>query len=125
LIDYEFPDDNWGYRTLIVRKGIWLFDGESALNYVRSRHSTSDFDRSLRQQQVISAIKDKVLSTYLITSPLKIKELYDVFNRNVLTDLPLTKILSLAYSFRNIDEFSIVSSNMNDSCFYGSPVCNK
>jgi LCP family protein required for cell wall assembly len=123
LIDYEYPDSNWWYRTLIFKKWIWLFDWESALKYVRSRHSTSDFDRSLRQQQVISAIKDKVLSTYLITSPSKIKELYGVFTKNVLTDLPLTKILTLAYSFRNISEFSIVSSNMNDSCFYWSGTC--
>jgi LCP family protein required for cell wall assembly len=125
IIDYEYPDENWWYRTLIFKKWIWLLDWESALKYVRSRHSTSDFDRSLRQQQVISAVKDKILSSYLITSPSKIKELYEVFTKNVLTDLPLTKLLSLAYSFRNVDEFSIVSSNMNDSCFYWSGVCSK
>jgi anionic cell wall polymer biosynthesis LytR-Cps2A-Psr (LCP) family protein len=28
--------------------------------YARSRHSTSDFDRSERQQQVIKAIKEKL-----------------------------------------------------------------
>jgi LCP family protein required for cell wall assembly len=125
IIDYEYPDENWWYRTLIFRKWIWLLDWENALKYVRSRHSTSDFDRSLRQQQVISAIKDKILSTYLITSPWKIKELYEVFTKNVLTNLPLTKLLSLAYSFRNVDGFSIISSNMNDSCFYWSGVCSK
>ncbi|MEI8253412.1 MAG: hypothetical protein WCG25_06835 [bacterium] len=30
--------------------------------YARSRHTTSDFDRSLRQQQIIDALKDKLLS---------------------------------------------------------------
>lgn len=125
FIDNEFPDDNWWYRTLIFRKWTWLFDWEDALKYVRSRHSTSDFDRSLRQQQVINALKDKILSKYLITSPSKIKELYNVFNKNIKTDISLTKALSFAYSFRNIDEFSIITSNVNDSCFYGSGVCTK
>jgi LCP family protein required for cell wall assembly len=125
LIDYEYPDSNRWYRTLIFRKWIWLFDWEDALKYVRSRHSSSDFDRSLRQQQVISAIKDKILSTYLITSPWKIRELYEIFTKNVLTDLPLTKMLSLAYSFRNLSEFSIISANINDSCFYWSYTCSK
>jgi anionic cell wall polymer biosynthesis LytR-Cps2A-Psr (LCP) family protein len=72
----------------------------------------------LRQQQIISAIKDKILSTYLITSPLKIKELYDVFSKNVFTNISVAKMLDLAYSFRDIKDFSIISSNMNDSCFY-------
>ncbi|HBY75354.1 TPA: hypothetical protein DEG21_05965, partial [Patescibacteria group bacterium] len=35
-------------------------DGKTALKYARSRHSTSDFDRSLRQQLVIKAIKEKL-----------------------------------------------------------------
>jgi anionic cell wall polymer biosynthesis LytR-Cps2A-Psr (LCP) family protein len=28
--------------------------------YARSRHSTSDFDRALRQQQIIASIKNKL-----------------------------------------------------------------
>lgn len=125
FIDYEYPDNNWGYRTLKFNKWTWLFSWEDALKYVRSRHSTSDFDRSLRQQQVISAVKDKLLSKYLITSPWKIKELYEVFTKNVWTNIPLTKVLSLAYSFKNIWEYEIISSNMNDSCFYWSWICTK
>jgi anionic cell wall polymer biosynthesis LytR-Cps2A-Psr (LCP) family protein len=63
--------------------------GENALKYARSRHSTSDFDRSLRQQQVIDAIRNKLVSSYLITSPIKIKKLYDVFTEYVYTDIEL------------------------------------
>jgi anionic cell wall polymer biosynthesis LytR-Cps2A-Psr (LCP) family protein len=64
-------------------------NGENALKFARSRHSTSDFDRSLRQQQVIDAIRNKLVSSYLITSPIKIKELYDVFRKYVYTDIEL------------------------------------
>ena len=57
--DYEYPDGNRGYKTFILREGTWVLDGEVALMYARSRHSTSDFDRSLRQQEIISGIKKK------------------------------------------------------------------
>jgi anionic cell wall polymer biosynthesis LytR-Cps2A-Psr (LCP) family protein len=38
-------------------------NGRDALVYVRSRHSTSDFSRAQRQQQVIKAVIKKLLST--------------------------------------------------------------
>ncbi|MDD2907215.1 MAG: LCP family protein [Candidatus Gracilibacteria bacterium] len=125
FVDYQYPDERGGYKTLVFKKGIWLFDGDNALKYTRSRHSTSDFDRSLRQQQIISAVKEKLTAGYFLSSPGKIKELYGVFNENVKTDLNLSKILKLVYSVSSKDEFQIVSSNMNDSCFYGSTTCEK
>ncbi|MDD3144544.1 MAG: LCP family protein [Candidatus Gracilibacteria bacterium] len=125
FVDYQYPDGNGGYTTLVFKKGTWLFDGENALKYTRSRHSTSDFDRSLRQQQIISAIKEKLTGSYFLTSPLKIKELYQVFIDNVKTDLSLTKMIKIAYSIGTKEEYKIASSNMNDSCFYGSANCEK
>jgi len=60
LVDYDYPNGRGGYTTFVLRKGNWTLDGETALKYARSRHSTSDFDRSLRQQQIISALKKKI-----------------------------------------------------------------
>jgi hypothetical protein len=58
------------------------------LKFSRSRHSTSDFDRSLRQQQVIQAVKNKLTSNLLQeTSPAKIVELYNVFTKYLSTDI--------------------------------------
>jgi len=125
FVDYQYPDWNWWYKTLIFKKGIWLFDWDNALKYARSRHSTSDFDRSLRQQQVINAIKEKLTWSYFFTSPWKIKELYWVFSKNVETDINLTKILKLAYLVSWKDEYKITSSNMNTSCFEWSTNCEK
>lgn len=125
FVDNQYPDGNWWYKTLIFKKWIWLFDWENALKYVRSRHSTSDFDRSLRQQQVIKSIKNKLTWSYFITSPWKIKELYKVFKSNVYTDLTLTKVIKIAYSISWKNDYEIVSSNMNDSCFYWSSTCDK
>ncbi len=125
FVDYQYPDWNWWYKTLVFKKWIWTFDWDNALKYARSRHSTSDFDRSLRQQQVISAIKEKLNAWYFFTSPLKVKELYWVFNQNVTTDINLSKILKLTYTVSWKDEYKISSSNMNDSCYYWSTSCEK
>ena len=124
LVDEKFPDNNWGYRTFIVKKWTWLFDWETALNYARSRHSTSDFDRSLRQQQIIEAIKNKLLEWWFLSKVSKAKKFYDVFSKYVYTDIWLKDAVSI---FNEINDkwYQIVSSNLNDSCFEGDPYCIK
>lgn len=125
FVDYQYPDWNWGYKTLVFKKWTWIFDWENSLKYARSRHSTSDFDRSIRQQQVIKAIKDKLTWSYFLTSPWKIKELYEVFVNHVHTDITLSTIVKLAYHLNWAWDFKVLSSNLNDSCYYWSDTCEK
>ncbi len=125
FIDNKYPDWKWWYKTLVFKKWTWVFDWENALKYSRSRHSTSDFDRSIRQQQVIKSIKDKLTWSYFLTSPWKIKELYEVFINHVHTDLTLSTIVKLAYKLNWKWEFKVLSSNLNDSCYYWSNSCEK
>ncbi|QFR39219.1 LytR family transcriptional regulator [Candidatus Gracilibacteria bacterium 28_42_T64] len=125
FVDNQYPDGKGGYRTLVFKKGTWLFDGDSALKYARSRHSTSDFDRSLRQQQVIKAFKDKMTTGYFLKSPKKIKEFYDVFTKYVTTDVDFENIIKFSYTLKKVKEFKILSHSLNDSCFYGSSTCDK
>jgi LCP family protein required for cell wall assembly len=71
--DYTYPLGT-GYQTVSFKAGIQHMDGETALKYARSRHSSdngegSDFMRARRQQKVIMAVKDKILSTETLTSP--------------------------------------------------------
>lgn len=122
LVDNEYPDGNLGYTTFVLRKGTWILDGETALKYARSRHSTSDFDRSLRQQEILSAIKNKVLNEGYISSPSKITQIFSIVSSYIKTDLDIRTILSLVRSSRN--ESKIVSFNLNDSCSYGG-ICFK
>jgi anionic cell wall polymer biosynthesis LytR-Cps2A-Psr (LCP) family protein len=53
--------------------GLQHFDGDKALKYARSRHTTSDFDRSRRQQLVIEAIREKLMTANILTSPKKLE----------------------------------------------------
>jgi len=123
LVDNSFPDGNLWYTTFILRKWTWTLDGETALKYARSRYSTSDFDRSLRQQQIIKAIKDKIFDLWYLRSPSKTKNLYSAVRRNIKTDLDIKTILSLASTLKKNDGSNTFSFNLNDSCFYGSDAC--
>lgn len=60
LQDFQYPTLDGGYTNFSLAQGIHNMDGELALKYSRSRHSTSDFDRALRQQKVLQAILSKV-----------------------------------------------------------------
>jgi LCP family protein required for cell wall assembly len=123
LVDYEYPTTNGWYTTFMLKKWTWLLDGETALKYARSRHSTSDFDRSLRQQQIISSLKEKITTEWYLSSPSKIKKLYSLFSQYIQTDLDISTLLQLAKQSR--EDNKIISFNLNNSCFYGSPVCER
>ncbi|MFZ5915375.1 MAG: LCP family protein [Chloroflexota bacterium] len=90
-----FPDPSSpdGLYTLTLDAGIQRLDGKAALFYARSRLSTSDFDRSRRQQKVLRALWDKALQLDILP---KVPELWKTFNSAVQTDLSLTDVLSLA-----------------------------
>jgi anionic cell wall polymer biosynthesis LytR-Cps2A-Psr (LCP) family protein len=66
-------------------------DGKTALKFVRSRHGTneqgSDFARSARQQKVILAFREKVLSTETLLSPSTILDLAKTFGASIDTDI--------------------------------------
>ena len=95
--DTTYPNENWWYQTISFKKWLQLMNWDQALKFSRSRHSTSDFDRSLRQQQVIQAVKNKLTSNLLQeTSPAKIVELYNVFTKYLSTDIWVTDAISLA-----------------------------
>ena len=66
-------------------------DGETALKFVRSRYAQgdegTDLARAKRQQRVILALKDKVLSRDIIFSPSKLLELKKAVEESVETDI--------------------------------------
>jgi polyisoprenyl-teichoic acid--peptidoglycan teichoic acid transferase len=66
LHDTQYPDprpgDPHAYKTVHFDPGLQTMDGQRALEYARSRMSTSDFDRARRQQEVLVAIRQKALS---------------------------------------------------------------
>jgi LCP family protein required for cell wall assembly len=75
-----------------VGPGDVYMDGQTALWYVRSRYSTSDFDRLRRAQEVIKAISKKLLSLDAVT---RVPELYNMYKSSVEMNLGLDDFISL------------------------------
>lgn len=90
-IDVYVPQDfheptQWGY-PFSVPKGWNHMNSETALYYVRSRFSSSDFDRARREQEVLVAIKNKALSLNVLANPVKIYNFLDIVGNHVFTDI--------------------------------------
>lgn len=90
-------------RPFVVPQGSTLLDGQQALFYVRSRFSSSDFDRMRRQQQVMLAIKEKIFGLKILANPKKIFEIIEVLKRNIRTDMDIAEIKELIDLSKHID----------------------
>jgi LCP family protein required for cell wall assembly len=113
LVDTEYPGPNYTYETFSISAGPQHLDGETALKYARSRHSTSDFDRSARQQQILQAIADKVKSEGILTKPGQILDLLNIMEEHVLTTLQVRDMVSLAGTGKDIDRSKLIGMQLN------------
>lgn len=96
----DLPQAVRGYCS--VGAGVTHMNGATALWYVRARHTTSDFDRTRREQEVIQAVFAKLLTLNGLS---RVPELYNMFKSSVETDLSLTDVLALlpvASNFTNL-----------------------
>lgn len=79
------------YEHLHVDEGLQHMNGEQALKFSRSRHGIngegSDFARSRRQEEVISAVKNKVLSLGIILNPVKVLGIFNIVKDNIDTNI--------------------------------------
>lgn len=96
------------YEHIHFNSGLQPMNGETALKYVRSRNAEgeegTDFSRSQRQQKVMLAIKDKILSYKVLLNPAKIKELKSALGDYIkldtsLNDNQITALFSLMIRF--------------------------
>lgn len=97
--------------TLNVKPGQKHFDGFEALAYARSRYTSEngDFDRAERQRLIVTALKDKVLSTDTFTNPAKVAGLLNNFGSHVQTDFSLSDLNRLREIFGQVDSSKILS----------------
>jgi len=100
-----------------------VFDGDTALAYARTRKTTSDFDRSSRQQLLLSAIRDRLSEKEILLSPRKIEELFVVFQDHVTTNFSLAQLLQLASLSNDLDDSSIFRFGLNDTCQLAIELC--
>jgi len=111
FIDQAYPGENYSYQTVQFEKGTEHMDGARALIYSRSRHGTngenSDFARSRRQQQVMTQLKDKLLSFEIYSDPMKVREIIDSLSSHINTNLNIGQIIYLGNLVRQTKQDDI------------------
>ena len=111
-------DKQWGY-PFSLPAGPNHLDGQSALYYARSRYSSTDFDRSRRQQEIMFAIKDKLSSLNFFSDPLKTISIFNTIRNNITTDIGIFDIkgfinLSKDVDFHDLKTYTISTENLLD-----------
>lgn len=102
---FPLPDDS-GVFLFEVPAGLVHMDGITALRYARTRHQDDDYHRIVRQQDVMLAVRDKLLSPAVIP---QIPALLGTLDGLVRTDLTTEEIASLACVGPQIDRAAIES----------------
>ncbi len=122
--DNLFPGPNETYNPISFTAGLQTMSGERALQYARSRHGNngegSDFARARRQQQVLTALKQKLLSFGTYTNPATIQQMLDTLSAHVSTNLNFGQIMFLASLARESsgDIKTLVLDNSPDGFLY-------
>ncbi|MEK7473920.1 MAG: LCP family protein [Patescibacteria group bacterium] len=115
--EYPTPDDLW--QTVSFKKGEQRMDGSRTLIYVRSRHGNNgeggDFARAKRQQLVLMAIRERLLSLDTLTDPSKLANLYSAVTRHVQSDLSPWDAFRLAPMLEDFSRDKIVNRVLMDA----------
>ncbi|MEI8360835.1 MAG: LCP family protein [bacterium] len=127
LDDYKYPilgqEDNPSYYSrwehLHVEPGLQHMDGALALKFARSRHGLgnegSDFARAKRQQKIIEATKDKLLSSGLLLKPALISKMIDNYKTHSETNLTITNMMRAWTLLKDVKREQIVNKVLDNS----------
>lgn len=112
IADPEYPDMNNGYDPFYLSAGQQHLDGATALKFARTRHQTGDdFGRAARQQMVVMAVRDKILSADMLPVLFsKAPELLSALTGSYQTNLSIDQIASLALLSKQIPRDNIKSA---------------
>ncbi|MCX6799623.1 MAG: LCP family protein [Candidatus Falkowbacteria bacterium] len=124
--DYAYPVDGKEsdpdylsrFRHLHFDAGMQHMDGNTALNYTRSRHGNngegSDFARARRQQLVIEAVRDKLLSSDML-KPSVLSGIISDLNDHVSTNLNVWDGVRIWKEFKDVKREDIINKVLDNS----------
>lgn len=103
------------YDPFYLSAGVHQMNGDIALKFARSRETTSDFDRAHRQQQLLSAIKEKAMTIGVVANPKKIIDILNILGNHIQTDLTTTEMERLTSIIIKIPKDNILSQVLDNS----------
>jgi polyisoprenyl-teichoic acid--peptidoglycan teichoic acid transferase len=107
VLDDNYPLARGDLQRLYIPAGLQHMDGSDALQYSRSRHGSTDFDRGARQQRVLVSLRRETDIAQLVP---QLDTLTAALKSSVRTDIPrelVPRLLGLAQgvdtrSFRSV-----------------------
>ncbi len=102
-----------------LKAGEWYtLPGDLALAYARARYTEGgDFDRAHRQQQVVLAVRDRILDFSMMPTLIaKAPTLYKEVSSGIRTNLDLNQVIQLALFALEIDRDNIESYVIDNTC---------
>lgn len=116
--DFAYPTDDALFKKVSFDKGWQTMNGETALEFVRSRHGNnnegSDFARSARQQKVLLALKEKVVSFDTLLNPSRVAGILETLQSHVITDMELWEVVKLAKIMKQVEPARLVRHVLDD-----------
>lgn len=82
-----------GYKVLYIPAGPRRMDGVTALEFATFRYRSNDFDRARRQQVVLLALRNQLVSTDILRN---LPEIWSALRENFITDLNLIDLMRFA-----------------------------
>ena len=93
-------DDSWGHLHIHLKKGYQHLNGEQTVGYIRFRHDEEgDFGRMRRQRQVMQVLVARLKDPSIA---MRVPALLSIVQKNVRTNMPPDKMLSLAFALRDV-----------------------
>lgn len=127
LDDYAYPilgqEDNPNYYAryehLHVPAGQQHMNGNLALKFARSRHGVggegSDFARARRQQKILEAVREKLLSANTLLNPKKVSGVFSQLDSNISTNLKVWEVIKLWSLVKDVPSDAIINKVLDNS----------
>lgn len=114
IYDPFYPKgESTGYEIFSIQQGLQHLDGKTALKYARSRKTSSDFDRSNRQHEIIMSAKDKALQKAFDKNTLQ--NLLQAAQDNIETNFTVREIMSFGGLVGELPKERIYSKLLHDN----------
>jgi hypothetical protein len=97
------------WNTVTIDPGWITLPGDYALAYARTRKTEGgDFDRAARQQELIMAVRDRILEFDMLPSLVaNAPQIYDDLSAGINTNMSLNQVIKLAWSAIDIERDNI------------------
>ncbi len=117
--DRQYPTFSNTTQTIQFTTGIHTMNGTRALEFARSRHGNngegSDFARAHRQQKMLLALKQKILSFKTLSNPIKISNILQTLAAHITTNMQFGDVMGFLSMAKELDMQHSTTLVLDDS----------